>query len=277
MLTAWQSAEVSDVDAETAVRALGEGRYTTRLDAAWNIGANPNGGYALLPALRAMLDVAPHPDPLSVTVHFLRPAIGDRNADVTADIVRTGRSTTNATATMAQDGTLRLVAHGVLGDLTEAAPNAAPDPGLALTPPDLPSPDRCIDRRELGQGIDLPILSRLDVRIPPEQVDPNRSGAAIVEGWIRLADGTPPDTRWLPLFADAFPPALLTRMEGPIGWVPTIELTVHVRRRPASGWVLARFECDDVEGGRMIESGTLWDSAGAVVARSRQLGLVLAQ
>jgi acyl-CoA thioesterase len=64
---------------------------------------------------------------------------------------------------------------------------------------------------------------------------------------------------------------------GPVGWVPTIELTVHVRRRPAGGWVLARFECDDVEGGRMIESGTLWDSTGAVVARSRQLGLVLAR
>jgi acyl-CoA thioesterase len=59
--------------------------------------------------------------------------------------------------------------------------------------------------------------------------------------------------------------------------VPTIELTVHLRRRPASGWVLARFECDDVEGGRMIESGTLWDSTGAVVARCRQLGLVLAR
>ncbi len=54
-----------------------------------------------------------------------------------------------------------------------------------------------------------------------------------------------------------------------------MELTVHARRRPASGWVQARFECDDVEGGRMIETGTLWDSTGAVVARSRQLGLVL--
>ena len=265
---------MSDVDAETSVRALGDGHYTTRLHAVWNIGANPNGGYALLPALRAMLDVAAHPDPLSVTVHFLRPATGDRDADVTARIVRAGRTTTNATATMAQSGTARLVAHAVLGDLAAAAPHAAPDPGLAPVPPDLPSPERCVDRRELGQGVDLPILSRLDVRVRPEQVVPDRSRAAVVEGWIRFADGTPPDTRRLPLFADAFPPALRTRM-GPVGWVPTIELTVHVRRRPVAGWVLARFECDDVEGGRMIESGTLWDSAGAVVARSRQLGLVL--
>ena len=195
---------------------------------------------------------------------------------MTADVVRTGRSTTNATATVAQDGTPRLVAHAVLGDLAEAAPNAAPDPGLALAPPDLPSPDRCIDRRELGQGVDLPILSRLDVRIRPEQVDPDRSRAAVVEGWIRLADGTPPDTRWLPLFADAFPPALLTRMGS--DRMGADDRADRARApSPASGWVLARFECDDVEGGRMIESGTLWDSAGAVVARSRQLGLVLAQ
>ena len=265
---------MSDVDSATAVREIGDGHYTTRLDAAWNIGANPNGGYALLPALRAMIDVATHPDPLSVTVHFLRPATGDRDADVTARIVRAGRTTTYATATMVQEGTARLVVHAVLGDLAEAAPDAAPGSDLASSPPDLPPPDLCVDRRELGQGVDLPILSRLDVRVRPEHVVPDRSRAAIVEGWIRFADGAPPQTRWLPLFADAFPPALRTRM-GPVGWVPTIELTVHARRRPAAGWVLARFECDDVEGGRMIESGTLWDSSGAVVARSRQLGLVL--
>ena len=105
---------MSEVEVETSIRALGEGRYAARLHAAWNIGSNPNGGYALLPALRAMLDVAAHPDPLSVTVHFLRPAIGDRDADEAARIVRTGRSTTNATATIVQDGTPRLIAHAVL-------------------------------------------------------------------------------------------------------------------------------------------------------------------
>jgi acyl-CoA thioesterase len=265
---------MSQVEAETSIQPLGDGRYSTRLDAAWNIGSNPNGGYAMLPALRAMLDLAEHPDPLSTTVHFLRPAIGDCDAEVTAEIARAGRSTTHATATLVQEGTPRLIAHAVLGDLGRAAHGAAPDPGVTLAPPDLPPPDRCVVRSQLGQGVDLPILSRLEVRIHPDQVTPDRSRPAVVEGWIRLLDGAPPDVRWLPLFADAFPPAVRTKL-GPVGWVPTIELTVHARRRPASGWVQARFECDDVEGGRMIETGTLWDSTGAVIARSRQLGLVL--
>ena len=78
------------------------------------------------------------------------------------------------------------------------------------------------------------------------------------------------------LFADSFPPSLYT-LVGRVGWVPTIELTVHVRRRPVDGWIQARFECDDLAGGRMIESGTLWDESGRLVARSRQLGLLLPQ
>jgi acyl-CoA thioesterase len=60
-----------------------------------------------------------------------------------------------------------------------------------------------------------------------------------------------------------------------IGWVPTIELTVHVRRRPAPGWILGRFRTDDLVDGRMIETGGLWDSTGAFVADCRQIGLVL--
>ena len=120
---------MSEVDAETSIRALGDGRSAARLTAGWNIGANPNGGYAVMPALWAMLDVAAHPDPLSLTVHFLRPATGDRDAEVTARIVRAGRSTTNATATMAQDGTPWLTAHAVLGDLTGHA-KARPPTGV---------------------------------------------------------------------------------------------------------------------------------------------------
>ena len=95
-----------------------------------------------------------------------------------------------------------------------------------------------------------------------------------MEGWIRFGDGAEPSTVALPLFSDAFPPSLFSKF-GRVGWVPSVELTVHVRRRPAPGWVQARFECDDLVDGRLIESGALWDQDGMLVARSRQLGLLL--
>ena len=145
---------------------------------------------------------------------------------------------------------------------------------MSLPPPDAPGPDECFDRRALGQGVELPILDRLDVRIHPDLAEPGGSPDAVMAGWIRFADGTEPSPPALTLFADAFPPTLYSKF-GRVGWVPTLELTVHVRRRPAPGWVQARFECDDLAGGRMIETGALWDSTGALVARSRQLGVLL--
>jgi acyl-CoA thioesterase len=61
-----------------------------------------------------------------------------------------------------------------------------------------------------------------------------------------------------------------------VGWVPTIELTVHLRARPAPGWLLGQFSAEDLRDGRVIENGALWDSRGALVAQSRQLALVRA-
>ena len=48
-----------------------------------------------------------------------------------------------------------------------------------------------------------------------------------ITGWIRFADGTEPDPLSLVTFADAFPPTLIGSIAA--GWVPTLELTVHVR------------------------------------------------
>ena len=110
--------------------------------------------------------------------------------------------------------------------------------------------------------------------LSPETAVPG-GGKAEVSGWIRFHDDRAPDPRALLLFCDSFPPSPFGRL-GVIGWVPTIELTVHVRRRPAPGWIKARFVTDDLTDGRMIESGCLWDSEGQLVAEARQLGLVRA-
>lgn len=258
-------------DEETAVRSDGGERWVTALSTSWNIGGNANGGYAAAAPLRALTEVTGQPDPMSVTTHFLRPVDAAGPAEITTELVRQGRTASVARATLSIDGRTRLTTVGAFGDLTQAV---GADGELTILPPEAASPELCVPRAELHQGVELPILDRVDVVIDPACADAAGSDRAVVTGWVRLADGSDPTPLALTLFADVFPPALYPLM-GRVGWMPTIELTVHVRRLPTPGWVLARFECDDLAGGRMIETGSLWDSTGTLVARSRQLGLVL--
>lgn len=267
---------MSAFDRETAVVADGDGRWVTQLTTDWNIGETANGGYAMSSVVRAIREVAGLPDPLSVTTHFLRPIRGGGAGRIATEPIRRGRTVSVARGTLRQDGHDRLTVTAAFGDLgaDDVGASAADGAVIEPPPPDLVGPDECVERSGVLQGVELAIATRCDVRLPPEHA--TVGGDAVTEGWIRFSDGTPPSALSLPLFADAFPPSLFSRF-GRIGWVPTIELTVHVRRRPAAGWIQARFECDDLADGRMIESGTLWDSTGSVVARSRQLGLMLSR
>ena len=118
------------------------------------------------------------------------------------------------------------------------------------------------------------MVLHLEDHVETRMSDDASDHRAETTGWIRFRDGRPPDLLALALFADAFPPSIF-RLLGPVGWVPTIELTVHFRARPAPGWVRGRFVTDDLTDGRMSETGELWDAAGTLVARSRQLALLV--
>jgi len=261
---------LSRFDETTTLEAQGDGRWRGRLAADWNIGDNPNGGYMVATVLGALAEALPHPDPLSVTTHYLRPGVADEACEVRVDVLRTGRSLSTARARLVQEDKVRLEVLAAYGDLTVPA---GVDADLTLEPPELPAPDDCVPRTGDLQGVDLPIVEQLDIRLHPAQAR-GEYGAAEMSGWIRFRDDRVPDARALLLFADAFPPSPLALL-GAIGWVPTLELTVHVRRRPAPGWIRARLATDDLVDGRMIESGALWDSTGALVAQCRQLGLVM--
>jgi hypothetical protein len=54
----------------------------------------------------------------------------------------------------------------------------------------------------------------------------------------------------------------------------TIELTVHLRAHPAPGWRACRVATRFVIGGYHEEDFEIWDSAGRIVAHSRQLALL---
>ena len=249
----------------------GAAAFSGQVQPAWNIGANPNGGYLLALAAQALRQCTPtHPDALSITVHYLRPGLSGQPCRIDTQLLRSGRTLSTVRATLVQDGSARLELLAAMGDLGE--PGAAA-PVLTMMCPDMPPPDACPARSAPAQGVELPILQRLDVRLHPDDAVPGAAGRARLRGWIRFTDARAPDALACLLMADAFPPAVFGLL-GMVGWVPTIELTVHVRRRPVPGWLLGRFESHDLSDGRMLEDGALWDAAGNLVVQSRQLALV---
>ncbi len=269
---------VSQFDIETAIRLTSEpeaspSTWQTNLSEAWDIAGNPNGGYLLASSLRAVAASVPqHGDPLTVTTHYLRPGLSGRSADITTETIRSGRRTSTVRTIMSQDGNARITSLVTMSDLDLWSGQSV----VAIEPPAVAPVADCLDRSELPQGVDLPILSRVDVRLDPATVAP-RPGTdrrAEVAGWIRFVDGTPPSVLSLPLFADAFPPSPIGLL-GEVGWIPTVELTVQVRARPVEGWIQARFTAQDIGGGTLIEDGMLWDADANLVAQSRQLGLIL--
>ncbi len=264
----------SAFDRETAIEPIDDGLWRTTISSAWNINTNPNGGYALTPLLRAAAaSVDQHPDPVSVTTHFLRPAIGDSQADLRVELLRQGRRTSTVRATMIQDSKPRLEMMATFADLGPPSDDSEiAGHRIAIDPPDLAPPEDCVDRSRLSQQVTLPLLSRVEVRIDPRYAEPGAAGVASNAGWIRLLDGRDADSLTLPLFCDAFPPSIFS-LAGRVGWVPTVELTVHVRRRPMPGWHRGRFTTREVAGALLVEDGTLWDSADRVVAQARQLAM----
>jgi acyl-CoA thioesterase len=265
---------MSHFDEDTRVTPMGpveEGAFTGQVHPAWNIGSNPNGGYLLALAAQALRQRTPaHPDPLSITVHYLRPGTSGQACRIDTEVLRSGRTLSTVRARLSQDGSTRLELLAAMGQL--AAQDAAP-PVLTMLPPQMPPPEDCRPRSAPAQGVELPILQRLDLRLHPDDARPGAVGAARLRGWVRLVDGREPDALACLLMADAFPPAVFGLL-GLVGWVPTIELTVHLRARPAPGWMIGRFTAQDLADGRVIEDGALWDASGRLVAQSRQLALV---
>ncbi|MFL2529407.1 MAG: thioesterase family protein [Candidatus Azotimanducaceae bacterium] len=256
---------------ETASKNISEGRWSGFVSKQWNIGNNPNGGYLVCIALGAITKLSTkHLDPLTVTAHFLRPGIPNAPCEILTENIRSGRTISTIRASLIQEDKPRVEILAGFGDLSS---NNFESSSIKIPAPMIPSPKDCPQRSASEQGIILPLLKRLDVRISPRE-ERKTDNQAQVSGWIRLLDGQNPSPLNTVLFADAFPPSIFGLL-GNIGWVPTIELTVHIRRKPSPGWVLGQFNTFDLNNGRIIEDGLLWDSNGDLIAQSRQISLLL--
>lgn len=260
-----------EFDEDTEVEPIGEGGYRARLSDRWGIGDRQNGGYVLAIALRAMAATTGRPDPLTVTGLFFRPPTpGD--VEVQVESLREGRKVATVQARVVRENRALLHAVATFADLA-----AVSGPEGPATPPDeIPPPGECLAPWERPPEGNLSIAERFHLRIPESDIGWLRgqpSGRGVVRGYLTFADGRPSDGIGLVQMTDALVPSPFDL--GILDRSPTIELTAHVRRRPAPGWIQFRVAALDVRDGFFEEDVTLWDSQGALVARSRQLAMLV--
>jgi acyl-CoA thioesterase len=254
----------------TAVEQHSDTTFTADLDAGWKVGGAVNGGYLLGVVGRALSRLNPAtPDPLVISTFYLGPS-AEGPAEITTRTVREGRATATYGIDLSQNGAPTISAMATMGNLGELPDDVA----TTAEPPQLPPPEECISTGDASEDFlkAAPIINRFDQRLDPDTAGfavGKPSGRGLLQGWIRLKDGTDPDPLSLLTFLDSFPPVMFDL--GRFNWAPTMELTAHVRALPAPGWIKAKLYTRNIAGGMFEEDCELWDSAGRLVAQSRQL------
>ncbi|MEU9128123.1 thioesterase family protein [Kitasatospora sp. NPDC048540] len=246
------------------------GRHGAELGAGWQIGGGVNGGLLLAVAGHALSLRSPaHPDPVSISGYYLS-AARPGPATVSTELIREGRSLSTGTASLVQDGEERLRVLATYGDLAAFGDEVH----TSAQPPVMPPPEQCIGVEHAPPSLveQAALLERFDLRLDPATIgwalgEPSKQGR--IQGWFKLADGREPDPLLLLLVADALPP--VTFDLGLPGWAPTVELTVHLRAKPAPGWLRVSHATRNLAGGHFEEDAEIWDSTGRLVAQSRQL------
>ncbi|MFI0367660.1 thioesterase family protein [Actinomadura sp. 1N219] len=254
--------------AATAVEPMGEGRYEAVLDAGYGMAEAINGGYLMAVLGRAAVAASPHAHPVSTAVNFHRVA-RPGPAEVIVEPRKEGRTAATSRVVLVQDG--RPAADALI---TTATLDAAAEPAwTGAEPTGLPPLEECTEfqpptgSRGFADQVDM----RFD-RSTMGWLDGRPSGRPEVRAWFRLRDGYQPDAYALALAVDALPPVALNL--GAQGWAPTVELTWHMRAVPAPGWLAVHGSGRVLAGGWFDEEVEVWDTAGRLVAQSRQLARV---
>jgi Thioesterase-like superfamily len=278
-------------DEATAVTRRADGLYDARPDARFAIvapgGGTPpaiNGGALLATVMRAVLTDSPWPHPVATSAHFLRVA-QVAPAQVQVTWLKHGRTAATARAALIQDGQVVLDTTMTVGTVPGPAADAPVDgaaaAGLTWTgpPPGFPAIGDCVD---LGQWRGTQAAdgtegyaAQVEVLMDPATTGwrtGQPSGLPEMRGYFQLRDQGDPDAYVLALAVDGLPPVVFGL--GATGWAPTVELTWHMRAVPRPGPLAVACRSRHVSGGWFDEEAEVWDSAGSLVAQSRQIARV---
>lgn len=248
---------------DTAVEQIAANRWRSECMRGWRIGSTMNGGYILSIIARTLREALGHRDPLSINAFYMAPCVLGP-CEIEVEPLRANRGTSFASASLYQDGELKVRATAAFTDLERLSgetwfgnepPPSAPFESLE---------GRSANALEIHERIDMRLLAGAEVF--EQGIAP---GTGEFVAWLQHRDAAPFDTIDLAMVSDIMPPPPFT-LFGAYGWVPTIELTVQCRAKPSPGPILGRLKSRHLTASIIESDGDFWDSDGQLVALARQ-------
>ncbi len=252
---------------DTSVNKLKDNIYCGNLTESWSIGGAVNGGYSMSIAARALSDFLVHKDPLSITGHYLSVA-EPGPVELHLEKLSEGRSISNASVKFIQNGEERIRFTASFTDFEKSKGDTLYEREALKFPP----LEECI-KLPSEASLTPTFEKQIERFFSPQSnwwdEDRPREKAQL-DAYYSWPESDPIDLFSLIFFSDSMTPPVYNRL-GSRGWVPSIELTVHLRGMPAPGPVLMRGKTDFVVDGFLGEDDEIWDSKGNLVAESRQI------
>ena len=263
---------MSDIewDDHIAVSPTSSSDFSADLTEGWVVGGGVNGGYLLATIGNALGHAAPgKPDPIAVSAFYVSASVPGP-ASVSTRVVREAGSVATLAAELKQGDETRITVLATYGDL-DRLPE---DVRTTATPPRIPPLEECLPGSLAPPEVLAlaPLMGRFDMRFDPACAGwaiGKPSGTGLMQAWFRLNGERDPDPVQLLMVLDALPP--VTFDLGMPGWAPTLQLTAHVRAKPALGWLRVSHRTRNIAGGMFEEDCEVWDSEDRLVAQSRQL------
>ena len=257
-----------------------DNKFTVNPDTNYFVGSTPHGGYLMAIMHKALTSILPHSTAISSSVQYLD-RIDAKPFELEVESFKVSRGSSSGIVRLRQDDKVCTTFTGTCSDfefmkgyddLQKPLPNifADKDKNDYLE----------MNYDKISKGFTPSFIQQLECLIHPDHAWWNREtdgdsadNEARCSAFLEM-EGGKPDQFCLSFYSDILPPVVCNKY-GPLGWIPTITLTTHIRQLPTTSQLYADFIATDINKGYFEQDCNIWDLNGNLVASSRQLTRIL--
>ena len=257
-----------------------DNKFIVNPDINYFVGNTPHGGYLMALMHKALTNVLPHSTAISSSVQYLD-RIDAKPFELEVNVFKTSRGSSSGIVKLKQDNKICTTFTGTCSDFEFMK-------GYDDLQKPLPKIFNDSDKKDyvkmnydkISKGFTPAFIQQLECLIHPDHAwwnreakQNNQDNEARCSAFLEM-EGGKPDQFCLSFYSDILPPVVSNKY-GPLGWIPTITLTTHIRQLPTTSEVYADFKASDINKGYFEQDCNIWDLDGNLVASSRQLTRIL--